>query len=623
MELSPTALVIIGLLLAAWTIGAAWAILAARAQVRRANSARKATRRLAQMIEDCPAVPVLVRADGKIEAPERLASWLGLDAVPAFLSELESRTGGLVEADLAQLQQAVKRTQKTAAPFQMAVTPRGSSQRLLVRGQHADPAISAAGAALVWFFSEEGGELARLRTDLARVRKDAALLRAVIEAAPVPLWLRGPDTRLKLVNPAFADLVGADDVDQVIAEQVELEARPFLRTGEVLLDEDGSAGFAVDHSEAEQQTGALHRLHQAQQAILERLSTPVARFDGDQSLVFANSAFQRTFGLPTGRGEAVDFGRVLEAARQAERVPPMRDYSAWTRRLTDWFAAHGAQEDVWRLTDGSQLRILGQPMPDGGLVMVAEERIQGAAPPARNRTAILDNLLESLAVFAPDGHLLLWNRPFPALWHLPDRTLAERPSVEALLDRIAPRLAQPHDAPALAEAIRQRRQHAGQIALPDGRTLDFATAALPDGGALLTFCGKGAEPAEALPSIDHAEIELMPFLTGIVRQREDAIEAKRLTLDLRGDRRSGTIMADEALLGGAIGGLIDEAIAATSDKGRILITLSRRRGAARITVAHSGQGIDPDPAVRRAIEAHGGQLDIGGDRNATATILLP
>src|SRR6187402_2589537 len=124
MELSPTALVLLGLLLAAWTFGAVWLVLAAQGRARQAKVARSTARRLTRMIDDSPAVPLLVRADGKIEGPERLAAWLGLDALPGFLSELQGDDAGLSADDLEQLRDAVRKTQKTAAAFRMVVSPR-------------------------------------------------------------------------------------------------------------------------------------------------------------------------------------------------------------------------------------------------------------------------------------------------------------------------------------------------------------------------------------------------------------------------------------------------------------------------------------------------------------------
>ena len=128
MILDQTVLVLIGLLLAAWTVAAGWAILAARARQKRAEASQRNARRLARMVDESPAIPLLVRADGRIEAPQRLSHWLGLDKVPQYLTELSSPEGkgGLTPEQLAELTEAVRRTQKTAAPFRQVVTPRGS-----------------------------------------------------------------------------------------------------------------------------------------------------------------------------------------------------------------------------------------------------------------------------------------------------------------------------------------------------------------------------------------------------------------------------------------------------------------------------------------------------------------
>ena len=86
MILDPTKLVLIGLLLAAWTLAAALVVLNAQGKVRRAENARRSARRLTRMVDESPAVPLLVRADGRIEGPDRLAAWLGLDRMPGFMS---------------------------------------------------------------------------------------------------------------------------------------------------------------------------------------------------------------------------------------------------------------------------------------------------------------------------------------------------------------------------------------------------------------------------------------------------------------------------------------------------------------------------------------------------------
>ena len=177
METSPALLAIVGLLLALWTAGAVWAMLRASGREQKSIASRQVAQRLSRLIEEAPAIPLLVRADGRIEAPDRLARWIGLDKVPEYMSELAGADGrGLTEAQMDDLTRNVRRTQKTAKPFRMAITVApGSGKSLAMQGSLADPAVSPGGAALIWVFdfSESEAELLQLREEAARARDDA------------------------------------------------------------------------------------------------------------------------------------------------------------------------------------------------------------------------------------------------------------------------------------------------------------------------------------------------------------------------------------------------------------------------------------------------------------------
>ncbi len=524
---------LLGLLLAAWTVGGAWMVFAGNAKMRKAEAGRKAARRLARMIDEAPAVPLLVRADGKIEAPDRLAGWLGLESVPEYLSELhQGADKGLSKPQIDELTEAVRKAQKTASPFRMTLTPPGSSRSLALRGALADPQISPGGAALVWVFdfSESEGELTRLRDESDRARSDFAALVGLIEAAPMPMWFRGNDGKLRLVNSAYVNAVAADSADAVVTEQTELvesvegksaakvamkaaklsEAiernvtatiggqRRTLRVSDLPLGSEGIAGYAVDIEEMEEQARAFRAFREAQTSMLDQLSVGVATFDNERRLTFTNLPMRRLFALKRQTVEQRgDFEELLVAARDAGLTPEVRDFPAWKDAHVAWFSASEPQEEAWPLRGGKHLRIVGQPMPDGGLVMVAEDRTEQLALSAmrdtllRTRTATFDSLFESLAVFSPDSHLQLWNRRFADDWGLEDEFLDAHPLVEDLLKQIAPQLAMPKQVEAIGDVVRvatlDRKQKAGRIALRDGRTVEFAGVPLPDGNGLLTI----------------------------------------------------------------------------------------------------------------------------------------
>ncbi|HMT48144.1 MAG TPA: PAS-domain containing protein [Novosphingobium sp.] len=536
MTLSPIAMVLLGLLLAAWTVAAAWAVLWARGRERRAEAAQRHVRRLGRMVDESPALPLLVRADGKIEAPQRLANWLGLDAVPQFLTELDGGRidgggGGLTTEQLAELTEAVRRTQRTAAPFRMVATPRGSKRSLALRGHLADPQVSPGGAALVWVFdfSDSESELVQLRADAQRAREDFGALVGLIEAAPMPMWFRGPDGALRLVNHAYVDAVAGQDAVQVVsdgielvervdgltARQVALQAaakhlpiermvsatiggqRRALKVSDLPLGDEGIAGYAVDVEEMEEVSRSLRAFREAQRTMLDQLSAGVAQFDARRQLTFANRPFQRIFALkPAVMLDPPPFERLLDLARDGGRVPEARDFPAWRRERAGWFHASTPQEETWTLADGTHLRIVAQPLPDGGIMLVAEDRTEQLQLSAardtllRTRTATFDSLFESVAVFAPDGRMQLWNRRFSVDWGLDAEFLDTHPRIETLLERIGARLAKPARAKAVGDAVRaatlDRRQTGGRAVLADGRTLEYAGVPLPDGNGLLT-----------------------------------------------------------------------------------------------------------------------------------------
>lgn len=528
MEFSPLALVLIALLLAAWTVAAAVLVLRAGAKTRRTQALQTSMKRMQSLLDAAPSVPMLVRVDGRIEAPERLARWLGLEAMPKYVSELE---GALSKRQVDELWEMVRLTQKSAAPFEMAVTPPKSKRSLALHGALADPQVSPGGAAIVWVFDFTASqtELTRLRQSEGAARADFAALIALIEAAPMPLWFRDPDMRLRLVNRAYVEAVGAHSLEAVIEKQTELlEAqagkppaeiaresllknkeiernaavtidgeRRSVRVTDLPLGKDGVAGYAIDIEEQQQVEREFRAFREAQRAMLDQLSVGVAQFDAQEKLAFANRPFRRQFGLTGGEVQSgITFERFLAEARDNGSTPEVRDFPEWRTEHRSWFDATEMQEENWPLPGGTHLRVVAQPLPDGGLVMIAEDRTEQLALSAtrdtllRTRTATLDSLIEALAIFAPDGSVQLWNRSFAGTWGLPAEFLDNHPGAEGLLKAIGENLAKPQEAERIGAVVRaatlDRKEKQGQVVLADGRTLRFAGVPLPDGNGLLT-----------------------------------------------------------------------------------------------------------------------------------------
>jgi len=532
MSLSPIILTLVGGLLAAWLVLACWALLSGLAMRRAARETHHQTTRLAMLLQSAPAIPVLVRPDGRLEAPERLASWLGRPELPGFLSELLAENGGLEPEHAKALAADIKAAQRGGKRFVLPVRALGSNRTLLVRGGPADRELATVGTIVLWLFdaTESQTRIEDLRGQVARYRDALEALSGVIEAAPMPVWHRTPDQRLSLVNTAYVHAVDAGTAQQVIEQGIELiesvdgispgataalvadaqapssrmvpvtvdGERRLMRVVDVPLGPAGVAGYAIDMHELEQARAELKHLVQANRDMLDRLSAGVVQFGSDQKLQFCNQPFLSIFGLkPDMAAVDTDFDRVLDAMRDAGLVPETPDFPAWRKARRQWFHSPNAMEENWLLHEGVHLRVYAQPLPDGGLLLIFEDRTEHVQLASsrdtllRVRNATLDNLFEAIGVFAADGRLHLWNSKFRQIWSVQEALLATHPRVDELMAALSDRLSRPQQASLVHQLIRaatvERRQRGGRIAFADGRYFEFAAIPLPDGNALFVM----------------------------------------------------------------------------------------------------------------------------------------
>jgi signal transduction histidine kinase len=386
---------------------------------------------------------------------------------------------------------------------------------------------------LLWFFDTSAGEEERSRLALRLRQTEAALnsLTHLIEAAPFPMWYRGPDLKLGLVNSAFVHAVEANDASEVIDRGFELidaegedsgvasarEAqetsrivsrmqpailrgeRRMLRIVNVPLATGAVAGFAVDVQDLEDARTELSRHMESQRELADRMTAGTAQFDADRTLSFFNRPFAVMTQLdPDWLAERPEFDRILDRMRDSQRLPEVRDFPVWKNEKREWFtSAEEVVEEEWSLPNGDHIRVVAQALPDGGLRLFLEDRTEQLRLASardtllRVRAATFDNLFEAISVFASDGRLYLWNRRFLEDWELDEEWLAEHPRVDELVPAMARKLVNPTAAAQIREMVRQttneRQSSSGRISMTDGRHFEFAAVPLPDGNALFTM----------------------------------------------------------------------------------------------------------------------------------------
>ncbi|NJM49624.1 MAG: histidine kinase [Sphingomonadales bacterium] len=524
---------IIGLLMAIWLVAATVAIWYGLSLRRRASKSLRQTARLGRLLETAPAVPVVVRGDGRIEASDRFSRLLGLNHNAETINDLQNgKDSGIADDDFAGLDSKIRETQRTGSNFSQALRIAGSERRMLVIGGIADPVIYPNGAALLWFFdlTDNLREWEKVKIEAEEAKAAFAAISGLIEEAPMPIWHRGPDYRLNFVNRAYVKAVGAhnnvDAVEQGLelieesdghSEQAFAAAayksgqvqerhvsstldgnRRQMRVFDIPLGAVGVGGLAIDIQELSDAQRQYHRLSEAQRGLLDMMSAGVAQFDADRTLSFANLPFQRLFALRDNwLSDRPEFARLLDRMRENSKIPEVRDFPEWRTEKEKWFLSADPDEENWLLPDGTHLRVLAQPMPGGGLLLIFEDRTEQAQLASardillRVRTATFDNLFESVAVFAADGRLSIWNRRFADIWGLEEELLARHPRLDELLPILAKLLKKPAQISVVAEILRMttanREQRKSRVSFADGRIFQISTVPLPDGNALFTM----------------------------------------------------------------------------------------------------------------------------------------
>jgi signal transduction histidine kinase len=367
-------------------------------------------------------------------------------------------------------------------------------------------------------------ELAELMQRHQHQIDDASAMRALIGAVPAPVWYHDETGKLVFVNQAYAHAVDAKDAQEVLDRNIELFDRgaagelmgaqaaqvPYRgRLAAVVAGERrsldviavpaprGSAGIAIDATEAERMRAELRRMTDAHRRTLDELATGVAIFGSNQRLSFYNVAYRSLWDLDV---DFLDSGptdsAVLDRLRTGRKLPDEQDFRRWKSALHEAYRADEAKEHMWHLPDGRTMRVVTTPNPEGGVIYLFEdvterlelERRYDALIRVQSET--LDNLTEAVAVFGSDGRLRLNNPVFTRMWRLDPQMLAGRPHIESV-SQASQSLHGNHPVwrrlRATITAIEDRDPVTGRIERLDGNIVDCATMPLPDGATLVTF----------------------------------------------------------------------------------------------------------------------------------------
>ena len=374
-------------------------------------------------------------------------------------------------------------------------------------------------------------ELSGLRRELAETNlrhktllEETELLRGFAAAAPWPIWAKRAGGGLSFANTAYArateasgsadaiqrdlKLLDSDDrnaMARALNDNAAFAARlPVVVGGERRIYDihawnvaGGSAGIAIDASEATALSAALVRMADAHRRTLDQLSSGVAVFDAQRRLAFYNDSYRRLWDLDRVFLDSnPEDSSVLDRLRAARKLQEQPDFRAWKAKLHEAYRAVDPEKDTWYLPDGRALSVVTTPNPEGGVTYLFDDvtesldlarRFDGLI---RVQRETLDNLVEAVAVFGSNGRAQLFNPAFARMWKLSPEALREQPHIETVEAWCKPLFDDATTWQTLREAITaidNRIAVTLKLERKDGSVLDCMTMPLPDGATMLTF----------------------------------------------------------------------------------------------------------------------------------------
>ena len=374
------------------------------------------------------------------------------------------------------------------------------------------------------------------QTDLSGIREiqntsglDDRHLTNLLDAIPIPIWLRDSGLRIAFTNQA-AELIADQDSRMAETARMRGEActeRQLLEVNGVarLMDITeislgapngkttenhhlgGSVGFAIDRMENQATKVENEQAKLPWSSVLQSLGTAISIFDINQKLEFSNAAFAKIFGLNTDwLAQNPMFGDVLDRQRDARTLPEVTDFSVFKSTLNELFSNLSRPSiELMHLPDGRTLRQTISPHPEGGLIFAFEdvseqlnlERSMKESGAVQRET--LDNLHEGVAVFGTDGRLKLSNPLFERIWELDLKQLGEEPNVSQIIEQTRPLMAPPEGlqnwednqwlehSQQLKMQMLSRTSESGHMHLLNGKVIQHTNIPLPDGAVLLSY----------------------------------------------------------------------------------------------------------------------------------------
>lgn len=271
-----------------------------------------------------------------------------------------------------------------------------------------------------------------------------------------------------------------------------------------------SIHFATNANNVVRAETALREFVQTLTKTFAHLPTGLAIFDKKRQLTLFNPALTDLTGLQpvflSLRPTLISF---LDKLRESRVIPEPKDYKSWRTQISalEAAAADGTYSESWTLPSGQTYRVTGRPHPDGAIAFLFEDISSEVSLTRQFRSelaagqAVLDSFSDAIAVFAPDGMLMMSNVAYANLWGVdPGVVLGEMTVSDALIhwrEKCAPNAIW-NEVLDYFKRPKLRNEHNFQVRLLDGRLMPCRISPISNGSRLIAFEISKLEPVSDL-----------------------------------------------------------------------------------------------------------------------------
>ncbi len=372
----------------------------------------------------------------------------------------------------------------------------------------------------IYVFSADNSKKIDSKDEISEIEK-------ILDALPIYVWQKNKDLKITYCNKAYANamesskdyiisnnikLISPSKRDSVYVDQSLYSSKPKKIVEHVVINgsrrllaieespflgNDKSTGIAIDITDKEQLETNYKNYKKQTEEVLDNISVPIAIFDEETILVFANAATIKLFsidGLDLYRN--CKFSDIMDYLMSNESIISSSDILKYKDATANLFQTiiepHHA---TIHLKNGNTMAVTISPNRGGGLIFMFED-ISDKVALEREVNSIsaiqietLDHLAEGVMVFGADNLIKIINPAANNIWeknknfigiHINEffKSSANLFNSEMELKLLTSKL---------VNMATQRMSFSEKLTLLSGRKINYSYIPLPDGLNLIKF----------------------------------------------------------------------------------------------------------------------------------------